>query len=171
MLKLKEVRPTSGRVLSALFNILGEFAPNIKFLDMFAGTGRVGFEAVKRGAEVFFIESVKPRADEIKKLSDSKKINCTVLNLEVRRAVKYLIKREIKFNYIFADPPYNSGWGEELTSLRDLNKIFADKCIFIFEHSTREEIRTGELEIFLNRDYGESSLTFLRMREIITGGK
>ena len=69
---MKEVRPTSNKVLLALFNILGEKIRGCKFLDLFAGTGSIGLEAIKRGAEsCVFVESVKARADSIKKKSDS----------------------------------------------------------------------------------------------------
>ena len=65
---MKEVRPTSGRVLSAMFSILGGRVEGAKFLDLFAGTGRVGLEALRRGAEsCIFVESVKARAEEIRR--------------------------------------------------------------------------------------------------------
>ena len=163
---MKDVRPTSSRVMLALFSILGEFNEKTKFLDLFSGTGKIGFEALKRGAkQVIFVESVKSRADEIKKnLRDE---NNYVLSLEIRRAINWLVKREMKFDFIFADPPYNSGWCEVLPTLKNLDKLFHEKTIFIIEHSTREEIfltnNPYELEIISQKIYGETCLTFIRM--------
>jgi len=132
---MKDVRPTSGKVLQALFNILGDINGS-KFLDLFSGTGHVGLEALKRGAEsCVFVENVRPRADAIKKLSP----DSLVLSLEVRRAVSWLVKREIKFDIIFADPPYNSGWCGEILKIPGLEQIFSDDCVFILEHSIREK--------------------------------
>ena len=189
---MKDVRPTSGRVLSALFNILGDIEGK-RFLDLFAGTGRVGLEALKRNAEeCVFVESVKSRAEEIRKSypsvnkltsplirgDKSEKLaphdkgeraiygKGVILSLDIRRAITWLVKREMKFDIIFADPPYNSGWCEVLPTLQNLNKIFADETVFIIEHSVREPLTLKDnphnLEIISQRDYGETVLTFLR---------
>ena len=157
---MKDVRPTSGRVLSALFNILGNIE-GAKFLDLFAGTGRVGLEALERGAEsCVFVESVKSRSDAIKKFSP----NSVILSLEIRRAVSWLVKRGMKFNIIFADPPYNSGWCGEILMLQNLEKLFDEDCVFIVEHSSREKmnINNENFELISNREYGETVLTFLK---------
>ena len=88
---MKEVRPTSGRVLLALFNILGDIE-GANFLDLFAGTGHVGLEALKRGANsCIFVENVKSRAENIKKIAQAGK-NSIILSLEIRRAVNWLVK-------------------------------------------------------------------------------
>ena len=156
---MKDVRPTSGLVLSALFNILGEIGDGAKFLDLFAGTGRVGFEAIKRGAkDVVFVENIRSRAEAIKRSGG------LVLNLDIRRAIAWLVKLDMKFNFIFADPPYNSGWCDEITGLKDLDKLFFDGTIFIIEHSSREILKfnSDTFNLFSQRQYGETQLSFLR---------
>ena len=160
---MKDIRPTSGLVLSALFSILGEKVEGCKFLDLFAGTGRVGFEALKRGAEsCVFVESVKSRADDIRRRAGES----LVLSLEIRRAVSWLMKREMKFTVIFADPPYNSGWCETLPAIPNLDALFADGAVMVIEHSVREPltltVNPHNLTITSTREYGETCLTFLR---------
>lgn len=162
---MKDVRPTSGRVISALFSILGSKVEGCEFLDLFAGTGRVGIEALRRGAvRSVFVESVKGRADEIRRTAGDDSL---VLSLEIRRAVSWLVKRSMKFSIIFADPPYNSGWCESLPALQNLNALFADDAVMIIEHSVREPLTLGinpnDLEITSSREYGETCLTFLKM--------
>lgn len=159
---MKDIRPTSGRVMSALFSILGGKVEGAKFLDLFAGTGRVGIEALRRGAsECVFVESVKSRADEIRKIAG----DCVMLSLEVRRAVSWLVKRDMKFGVIFADPPYNSGWCDELPAIQNLGGLFAEGGLMVVEHSVREAMTLSNnphnLEVISTRDYGESCLTFL----------
>ena len=164
---MKDVRPTSGKVLQALFNILGDIN-GAKFLDLFAGTGHVGLEALKRGAEsCVFVESVKARAEAIKKLAPAS----LVLSLEVRRAVSWLVKHSdpdehsMKFNIIFADPPYNSGWCGEILKIPNLEKLFEDDCVFILEHSSREKFEinnSSNFEIISMREYGETCLSFVK---------
>lgn len=163
---MKDVRPTSGRVISALFSILGSKVEGCEFLDLFAGTGRVGIEALRRGAvRSVFVESVKSRADEIRRAAGDDSL---VLSLEIRRAVSWLVKRGMKFSIIFADPPYNSGWCETLPALPNLNALFADDTVMIIEHSVREplaplSVNPNNLEITSSREYGETCLTFLKM--------
>ena len=164
---MKEVRPTSGRVLSALFNILGDKVEGSKFLDLFAGTGHVGFEALKRGAEsCVFVENVKLRAENIKKTAPEE--NSIILSLEIRRAVSWLVKRGMKFNIIFADPPYNSGWCGEILTLQNFEKLFDDESIFIIEHSIREKmnINNENFELISTREYGETCLTFVNLSRL-----
>ena len=163
---MKDVRPTSGRVISALFSILGGKVEGCEFLDLFAGTGRVGIEALRRGAvRSVFVEGVKSRADEIRRAAGDDSL---VLSLEIRRAVSWLVKRSMKFSIIFADPPYNSGWCESLPALPNLNALFADDAVMVIEHSVREplpplNINPNNLEITSTREYGETCLTFLKM--------
>ncbi len=160
---MKDVRPTSGRVLSALFSILGGRLSGAKFLDLFAGTGRVGLESLRLGADsCVFVESVKARADVIRRLS----ADSLVLGLEIRRAVSWLTKRGMTFDVIFADPPYNAGWCEVLPSLRGLAALFSGDAVFILEHSSRETPALADnpnaLVIDSVRGYGETCLTFFR---------
>ncbi|MBQ3694339.1 MAG: RsmD family RNA methyltransferase [Synergistaceae bacterium] len=163
---MKDVRPTSGRVLSALFSILGDKVNGSAFLDVFAGTGHVGLEAMKRGAgSCVFIESVKSRAEDIKRYAG----DSLVLSLDVRRAVSWLVKRDMKFDIIFADPPYDSGWCDVLPALKDITRLFDDECVFVIEHSVREDLTLNDnpnkLEIISRREYGETCLTFLKKTE------
>lgn len=183
---MKGVRPTSGRVISALFSILGDRVVGGRFLDLFAGTGRVGFEALERGAsECVFVESVKSRAEALRGRvvkrhghvsfdcldSISSGQHCLVLSLEVRRAISWLAKRERTFDVIFADPPYCEGWCDVLPGLAGLSDLFAEDGVMVIEHSVRESLSLREdnpnlLEIVSVREYGESCLTFLNLQRL-----
>ena len=157
---MKDVRPTSGRVLSALFNILGVKVEGAKFLDLFAGTGRVGLEALRRGADsCVFVESVKVRAEDLRKSAG----DSLVLGLEVRRAVSWLTKRGMTFDVVFADPPYCSGWCEALPAVPNLAGLLENDGLLIVEHSVREPMNlAGPFVIYSVREYGETALTFLQ---------
>ena len=75
----------------------------------------------------------------------------------------------MKFDVIFADPPYNSGWCESLPALQNLRALFADDSVLVIEHSAREALTLSEntncLEIISVREYGETYLTFLKAQE------
>ncbi|MBQ3377790.1 MAG: RsmD family RNA methyltransferase [Synergistaceae bacterium] len=162
---MKDVRPTSGKVLQALFNILGDIN-NFKFLDLFAGTGRVGLEALERGAEfIAFVESVRDRADKIKSLKILNNLNSLILSLEVKRAITWLVKREYKFDVIFADPPYNLDWGKNFLAINNLDKLLTPESILVFERSKREDLILNlNYELISTRDYGETVLEFLKLK-------
>ena len=162
---MKDVRPTSGKVLQALFNILGDIN-NFKFLDLFAGTGRVGLEALARGAEfIAFVESVRDRADKIKSLKILNNLNSLILSLEVKRAITWLVKREYKFDVIFADPPYNLDWGKNFLAINNLDKLLTPESILVFERSKREDLILNlNYELISTRDYGETVLEILKLK-------
>lgn len=149
--------------MSALFSILGGKVEGGMFLDLFAGTGRVGLEALRRGASgAVFVESVRSRADEIKRSAG----DSLVLSLEVRRAVTWLVKRGMKFTVIFADPPYSSGWCESFPQIPGLDALFMPDSVMVIEHSAREPVtltvNPHNLTVTSTREYGETCLTFLR---------
>lgn len=166
---MKEVRPTSGKVLLALMSILGGRLSNIAFLDLFAGTGRVGIEALNRGAgPVIFVETLKERANKIiKSVPKTHQDISKVLNFDIRRALSWLEKKNESFDIIFADPPYNEGWGKELLKIAEEHiGLFKPGGVFIFEHSDREAVSPGSiLEMKDSRKYGETILTFFERRD------
>jgi 16S rRNA (guanine(966)-N(2))-methyltransferase RsmD len=161
---MKEVRPTSGRVLLALFSILGG-VEGMDFLDLFAGTGRVGIEALKRGASsAVLVETLKDRARAIgRAVPEEFADRAVVLSLEFRRGAAWLARRERVFDVVFADPPYNEGWGASLLRAADLTKLVKKGGVMVVEHASREELTVpAPWAVTENRVYGETALTFLK---------
>ena len=112
-LKGLALRPTSDRLRESLFNVLAERIPGCRFLDLFAGTGAVGIEALSRGAaEAVFIENHAPAAALIQKNLDSLAVRgCTrILKLDVLRGLQRLAAEHTPtsapFDIVFLDPPY-----------------------------------------------------------------
>lgn len=166
----KEVRPTSGKVLGALFSILGDLRGK-SFLDLFSGTGRVALDAWKRGAKpVVAVELLPPRARDIRALLPDEP-EAFVLAMDVRRAFSLLRRKAALFqigsggfDIIFADPPYGAGWpailGEMLFPPE--GGLLHSGGLVVIEHSVREEIVPGAgCRLFDRREYGETSLSFL----------
>jgi len=161
---MKDMRPTTGRVVQALFNILGPLCEG-GFLDLFSGSGQIAAEAAKRGAgRVCCVESERKRAAEIaKRLPDDVKCLC----MDARRAVAKFARNGESFGTVFADPPYELGWGKELPKLlAEHESLVADGGVFIFEHSDREAAADLPAEKWDREDrvYGGTVLTFYRKR-------
>jgi 16S rRNA (guanine966-N2)-methyltransferase len=112
-LKGNALRPTSDRLRETLFNVLGPHVNGSRFLDVFAGTGAVGIEALSRGAtEVIFIENHAPACVLIRRNLESLEITngTQVLPLDALRALEKLAARHkptnAPFDFTFVDPPY-----------------------------------------------------------------
>ena len=157
---VKEMRPTTGKVMLALFNILGNIHGR-SFLDLFSGSGQIALAAAKKGAgPVVSVESERKRhAEIVKKAPSSVKCLC----FDVRRAVARFAKNGEEFDIIFADPPYSLGWGEEFPKLMAANeRILAPGGVIIFEHSEEEEPAAMDETKWEREDrrYGGTVLSF-----------
>lgn len=159
---MKEMRPTAGRVFLALFNILGPLE-GLSFLDLFSGSGKIAAEAFRRGAyPVCAVESDRKRHCGImKNVPDGVECLC----MDARRAVARFAKRGAAFDVIFADPPYELGWGREFPALLEAcPSVLADGGAAVLEHSSGEELLELPAAEWSREDraYGGSVLTFYR---------
>lgn len=112
----KGIRPTQDKVRKALFDILGDIE-GLSFLELFAGSGAVGIEALSRGAKgVVFVEKNQQCIDNIK-ISGSLMglLGHKVMGLDVQEAIKRLSKAGETFDIIFLDPPYYKGGANPVT--------------------------------------------------------
>jgi 16S rRNA (guanine966-N2)-methyltransferase len=108
--KGQHTRPTSGRLREALFNICQAEIKDATFLDLFAGSGAMGIEALSRGAKrVVFVDNNRESIRCIQANLIALKIekNSEVIHMDVFEAMKKLAKRGVIFDVIYADPPYN----------------------------------------------------------------
>ena len=163
-------RPTSDFLREALFNLLGSLEDKI-FLDLFAGSGSVGLEAVSRGAQcVYFIEKNKKLAAIIEKniqtCSFDKK--CFLITQDVEKGLNDIVKEKIEMDVIFADPPYNKNFIGTTMSLLNKYQISKDGGLIVLQHSVKENIDEfvhEKTHLFDQRKYGENILTFLKWRK------
>jgi 16S rRNA (guanine(966)-N(2))-methyltransferase RsmD len=157
----KSARPTEARVRGALFSIWSEKVPNARFLDLFAGSGAVGLEALSRGAlEAVFVESDRRAVELLRRnLSLVSRAAARVLAREVDEAVVDLAGREERFDLIFADPSYERPVAESLFG--KLVALAAPEAELVVEHSRRapppEEVAGWHRRDL--RRYGESALS------------
>jgi len=157
-----DIRPTPGRVKEALFSIVGEAIVGARVLDLFAGTGAIGFEALSRGAaHATFVELAAPTAKAIRETASEFGVErrATVLCAPAEKAVTRLSGH---FDFVYADPPYALP-PPHLTfaTLRDRRAIDA-ATILVYEH--REDAPPFAVPGFTTlRDarYGEVMLQFL----------
>lgn len=143
------LRPTSGKVRQALFNILFDIS-GLTFVDLFAGTGEVGITALKKGAKfVYFVEKDRKRAQKIKERASKFSEDFKVVGTD---AVKFLKSFHDKVDVIFADPPYNYRHYDKLIKLA-LEKL-SDGGVFVLEHRADRTFNADD-----ERKYGDTTLS------------
>ncbi|MDR1812977.1 MAG: RsmD family RNA methyltransferase [Candidatus Fibromonas sp.] len=159
-LKDKNVRPTSSKTREALFNILGS-VEGFKVLDLYAGTGSIGFEAISRGAEsVLMIDTSGKLLQTIKETAEKWKVAERVFcqkNDALRFAAQTLQSPE-KYDLIFADPPFT----ENYPDLRIFLPKLSETGFAVFEMPTRN-IPEWASEATKIRNYGESGLAVFKL--------
>ncbi|MEW6274333.1 MAG: 16S rRNA (guanine(966)-N(2))-methyltransferase RsmD [Bacillota bacterium] len=160
-------RPTADRVKEALFNILAPVLTGSRFLDLFAGSGNVGIEALSRGAEMAFFVEKDPRAVKTiyHNLVALSLLSCArVFREDVFIALKRLDKKGERFDIIFLDPPY-----QQRLELPVLERIGEHNLLkpggrIIVESSKREVLPSRVNNLLLERQekYGDTMLSFFR---------
>jgi 16S rRNA (guanine966-N2)-methyltransferase len=156
------VRPTPARVKESLFAILGARVDDAVVLDLFAGSGALGFEALSRGARhVTFVEANAKVAERLREAASELGVEeqCEVFTMRAERAVARLRQ---PYDIVFADPPYEAGFPENaLDGLRSRD-LLAEEAIIVYEHSGHASPDTPGFEITREERYGDVVIAFLR---------
>lgn len=137
-----DTRPTTDRIKETLFNMLQPEIPGCRFLDLFAGSGAIGIEALSRGArEAVFVENQRKAATCIQenlrftKLSD----RARVLTGDAAGAL-WQLQGEQKFDVIFMDPPYNQGLEQPVLTVLSSSELADKDTIVILENAKNSDI-------------------------------
>ena len=148
--KTENIRPTTDKTRESIFNIIisylkineeSNLLPFKKFnvLDIFAGTGALGFESISRGAEnVTFIEKSKENLNILYKNINLLKVNEKVKI--IKRSIRKVKKIDGKFDLIFIDPPYRMNIIQKKTLKKIIEfKILKKKTLIVLEHSRKKK--------------------------------
>ena len=172
--KGSEVRPTADRVKESLFRIFGEQVVDADFLDLCAGTGSIGLEALSQGAgSATFVDSnyhsVRVIESNLEMCGfDRKHPQVMLIHLDARKALTRLGKRKAKFDLIYFDPPYASKIHEScVKQIAEANLLSSDGVLVVEHGKVRETDWAKSLildELVLSRQerYGDTMLSFYR---------
>lgn len=165
-----QTRPTSDRLRETLFNVLAPRIEGARFLDLYAGSGAVGIEALSRGAsEAIFVEQAAPALKTIRANLSLLKIRSgyALESSSAAAALKRLAAQGREVGLVFLDPPYEAAEEYELT-LNLLGgasgAILAPDAIVIAEHAKRHALAEvyGNLRRYRTLHQGDASLSFYR---------
>lgn len=163
-----DTRPTQDRIKETLFNMIQHEIAGAEFLDLFAGSGAIGIEALSRGCKhAVFVEKNKKAAACIRyNLIHTKLINdAQVLETDVISALRKLGAESRKFDYIFMDPPYNKGMERAVLAELDHLELLKENTLVIAESSLQTEIQEElfeHLKVLKIKEYKTNKHTFLQ---------
>ena len=156
----ENIKPTLSKTRQGIFNTLNTMITfdNKVFIDMFAGSGIMGFEALSRGFRVISMEKDKKTALAVKECF-------TALNIKPEiyfgDALKNISKINVKADVIFIDPPYDSDLYEKSLAVIKSNNILEKDGIIILEHSLEKIIDYNSFQLLKNKTYGNKQITYL----------
>jgi len=154
-------RPTAERAREGLFSWLGARIQGAVMLDLFAGTGAIGIEALSRGAEyVTFVERTRAATSVLRRnLSDLGLLERTrLLKLDTRGALSRLGREGRTYDLVFADPPYGEDWGPQLADDDSLVGLLAAGGLMLLERASKTAAaKSAFLELKGTREYGDTS--------------
>jgi len=169
-----EIRPTSDRLRETLFNVLCSGDPmalaESTWLDLYAGTGAVGIEALSRGARmVYFVESSKAAAELIAANLKSLGIGggFQIMSVDAGKALRQLEAAGKAVDFVFLDPPYSmqDEYAKTLTAMTE-STCLRERSVVIAEHEKRFDPGEvfGELQRYRKLVQGDAALSFYRRR-------
>lgn len=164
-LKGNATRPTMDKVKGAVFNMIADSVCDSRVLDLFAGSGALGIEALSRGARsAVFVDKSRESVGIIKKNLAHTKLEgrSTVMNCDAHEAVLKLEREKLKFDIIFMDPPYNKKIAQKALIFLESNVILEDDAMIIVEHSRDDELpeEVGRFRKIKFRQYGITIISF-----------
>ena len=162
------VRPTMDRVKAAIFSSLGEIVISARVLDLFAGTGALGIEALSRGAtSALFVEEDRQSISAIEKNLSKTQLTGRVRQQDVFGFLKNARATTEKFQIVFADPPYDKmksgeSFTDKLLTNEALTKLLEADGVFVLEKRPSEEVSDTKLwRIDRQKTYGATEVLFL----------
>ena len=171
-----DIRPTSDRAREALFSILHNNIPDALVLDLFAGTGALGIEALSRGARsCTFIDHSNHSLETIYKnvelLSEFEEKN-TIIKHDLAKSLPNKLFSSLApngYDLIMADPPYSKGLGEKMLQLINQSDIVHKNTVIVIEERSTENLseNTSTLELINKRKYGEAAFWFYKLKQDI----
>lgn len=165
--KSRDVRPTADRVKESLFNVIGPRVVDADFLDLFAGSGAVGIEALSRGARsCTFVELMTPHLrvveDNLKETGLQERAE--LLRRDARAALLDFAARRRRFDLVFVDPPYGKELVPAALELIAAHDLLSEEGWVICEHHHKDPVpaAAGGLTKFREIVFGETVLSIYR---------
>lgn len=168
--KADHIRPTMDRVKETLFNKWMGYIEEAKALDLFAGTGNLGLEAISRGAQhVTFVEKNPKSVDIIRKNIEVLKISRDEQTVIQKDVFSFINSYQGEaFDIIFIDPPFTEKLADDVMTALASSQCFHQNTLIAIEAIKQEKIEShyGDLICYDKQDYGDKSLSLFSKKPI-----
>lgn len=163
----KGIRPTQNKVRKAVFDILGDIK-GLSFLELFAGSGAVGFEALSRGAAVSVLVEHNHNCIAVieKNIEALRPDNCHLLPQDTEKAIERLVALKKKFDIIFLDPPYYEGLPKKILQTLSSCDILTAQGLIVVQHFKNDDLPEvmGSLILCKQSRYSSTVLSFYKKK-------
>ena len=160
-------RPTTDKNKENLFNMIGPYFDSGVVLDLFAGSGGLGIEALSRGCDYLYsvdhqYEAFKTVKENIASLNIK---NAKVLKMDYKKALKYFQDEQVVFDYVFLDPPYGKGFVDGIIkTLIESHLLSHHACLVVEELKEVSFEDRDDLELIKRKEYGITALNVFRFQ-------
>ena len=170
-------RPTTDKVKEAIFSMIGPYFTSGRGLDLYAGTGGLGIEALSRGLEhVIFIDLASA---SIQIIQDNLRVvgfadQAEVYRNDSLRALKLLQRRKLSFDLVFLDPPYNMKSVEDILRQMQLMDLLNDEATIVAEHEASHEYAEAFADFTRRKHnhYGDTAVSiYIFNKKPLSGGE
>ncbi len=159
--KSNKTRPTTDRNKENLFNMIGPFFDDGVVLDLFAGSGSLGIEAISRGCQkLYAVDSQLDAYRVIKENIDTLKISdAKVFKMDYKKALYKFMQDQVVFDYVFLDPPYGNGYCDYVLNFLIDNNMLINGAVVVVEEAKEQAIEQFN-ELILKKEvtYGITKL-------------
>jgi len=165
---IEKVRPTTDRTKETLFNIINNDIPGAKILDLFAGSGALGIEALSRGGKAcWFFDNYKESIECIKINVEKTKLieKARIFKYDYVKAIETVSYEKRKFDIIFLDPPYGKGLQDKAIAKISEYDLLEDDGIIVVESVVRTELTPSmwpKYSVYKEKKYKTNKFTFLQ---------
>lgn len=168
--KIEGTRPTMDRVKESLFAMIASYLEESVFVDLFAGSGSIGIEAISNGAKkCYFIDKNKLCTKDIENTLKEFHIKdkAEVFTLDYKKALKYFREKQIQFDILFLDPPYKNKVYEEIMNFIIKNDLLKENGIVICEADNYLKEEYEDLSQIKSKKYGDKYIFIYKRNRVI----
>lgn len=159
-------RPTTDKVRQSIFNILMNDIESKTVLDLFAGSGALGIEALSRGAvTAVFVEIAHKQKQSIIANLNSLALRMEILEMDYLKACRFLSDSNRRFDLIFADPPYDKILPRAVIDAVLEYNLLAPEGFLIIEHKSGIDITHDRMTVLKSRKFGQTEVTFYAVKK------
>lgn len=162
-----DTRPTQDRVRESLFSILGPGLDQSYVLDLFAGSGALGLEALSRGAAyAVFVDKARAAQEAVLRNIEALGVSehAKLLRSDWRAAIRTLEGNGMAFDLVFLDPPYKMADADELLEVLGTGRLLRPGALIVYEHAKKTPPHAAHFDVRDTRHYGDTAISFLAQK-------